>query len=118
MAGESPDTQKPFEDETEPNATLATPAGERGLFPYSIGVLSCRPAVILKRFGGPHFRHPRAPQDRTRISLAGSIQPCQRTSETSEQAGWRAVAATPGPRQIIRFAGRRQGPSAHREAVQ
>ena len=29
MAGESPDTEKPFEDETEPNATLATPAGER-----------------------------------------------------------------------------------------
>jgi hypothetical protein len=36
IAGESPDTQKPFEDETEPNATLTTPAGERGLFPYVV----------------------------------------------------------------------------------
>jgi len=36
MAGESPDTQKPFEDETEPNATLATPAGERGLIPHVV----------------------------------------------------------------------------------
>jgi hypothetical protein len=30
MAGRSADTQKPFEDEAEPNATLATPASERG----------------------------------------------------------------------------------------
>jgi hypothetical protein len=31
-----------------------------------------QPAVIPKRFGGPHFRDPRAPQERTRISLAGT----------------------------------------------
>src|SRR5215472_6025623 len=49
------------------------PASE-GLFcmSYSIGALSGRPAVIPKRFGGPHFRNPRAPQKPTRISLAGA----------------------------------------------
>ena len=74
MAGRITDTEKPLRMQLNQTPLLQCRATSEDFYRmgYNIGTLAGRPAVIAKRCSEPHFRYPRAQQDCTRISVAGT----------------------------------------------